>query len=142
MVTDSISTEKKQRNTFPKAEHLCKRSAIDNLFERGGKGFLAYPVKVTYKLVEDDQTVRLLIIAQKKRFKHAVDRNKIKRQLREAYRKQKHELVDFVAKNGLHLHIAMMYIDNKILPHYVVERKIKASLDKMIEKLSNKNGEN
>lgn len=123
-----------RRNTFPKEEHLCGQTAIDMLF-RKGKSFLAFPVKVTYILTTDEVPVRCMVVAPKKKFKHAVDRNLVKRQLREAYRKNKHALFDWVETHQQQLHLSMVFVSDRHIPSHVVERKIKVALDKLLEKL-------
>lgn len=123
-----------RRNTFPKEEHLYGQTAVDMLF-RKGKSFLAFPVKITYQVTTDELPVRCMMVAPKKRFKHAVDRNRVKRQLREAYRKNKHGLIDWSLQHNQQLHIGMVYVADRLIPSNVVERKIKAGLDKLLEKL-------
>lgn len=126
--------EETRPNTFPKKEHLCGESALTYLFKKGSC-FLSYPVKITYMEVEDNEPVRILFVAPKKKFKHAVDRNRVKRQLREAYRKNKHELVDWATNNNKQLHIGMMFVDNQLLPSHVIEKKMKSALAKILEKV-------
>lgn len=123
-----------RRNTFPKEEHLYGQTAVDMLF-RKGKSFLAFPVKVTYLVTTDEMPVRCMVVAPKKKFKHAVDRNRVKRQLREAYRKNKHALVDWATSHEQQLHFSMVYVGDRLMPSSVVERKIKVALEKLQEKL-------
>ncbi len=123
-----------RRNTFPKEEHLYGDSAVDMLF-RKGKSFLAFPVKVTYLVTTDCVPVRCMVVAPKKKFKHAVDRNRVKRQLREAYRKNKHGLFDWAEQHQQQLHFSMVFVSDKLIPSHVVERKIKVALEKLQEKL-------
>lgn len=123
-----------RRNTFPKEEHLFGQSAVDTLF-RKGKTFLAFPVKVTYMVTTDDIPVRCMVVAPKKKFKHAVDRNRVKRQLREVYRKNKHALFDWAEAHQQQLHIGMICVSDRLLPSSVVDRKVKGALDKLLERL-------
>ncbi|MCQ2208380.1 MAG: ribonuclease P protein component [Paludibacteraceae bacterium] len=123
-----------RRNTFPKEEHLYGQTAVDMLF-RKGKSFLAFPVKVTYLVTTDELPVRCMVVAPKKKFKHAVDRNRVKRQLREAYRKNKFGLQDWAVSHEQQLHFSMVYVGDRLMPSNVVERKIKVALEKLLEKL-------
>jgi len=79
------------RETLTKAERLSSTKAIEQLFDRRrteGGTLLAYPCQVLYVPTAEPQS-RVLLTVSKKKFKKAVDRNRIKRLLREAYRKQK-----------------------------------------------------
>ena len=123
-----------RRYTFPKEEHLYGQTAVDTLF-RKGKSFLAFPVKVTFLVTTDEVPVRCMVVAPKKKVKHAVDRNRVKRQLREAYRKNKLELFDWASSHEQQLHFSMVYVGDSLMPSSVVERKIKVALEKLREKL-------
>ena len=86
-----------RRYTFSKAERLCSKKLIERLFSGGNKSFPAFPLRVVYMSLSADESeadVSILISVPKKRFKHAVDRNRVKRQVREAYRLNKHILLD------------------------------------------------
>ena len=92
---------------FPKAEHLCLQRDIDRLFSAGSKAFSVYPVRVVYREFDypgRGPRVQVLLSVAKRRLRHAVSRHRAKRQLREAYRLQKHVLLDALpADKGLHL---------------------------------------
>ena len=78
------------RYTLPKLERLNSRILIEKLFTGGSKSLPAFPLRIVYMPVEGEHlpAVSLLISVPKKRFKRAVKRNRVKRQIREAYRKQ------------------------------------------------------
>jgi ribonuclease P protein component len=123
------------KNTFPKAERLCGKTAIDKLYAEG-KTFLSYPVRIVFRASPKDEVLaRCLITAPKKKFKHATDRNRIKRQIREAYRKNKHDLYQSLEEKDYQLHLAINYIGDKIESTGFVEKKIKAALVKLVEQL-------
>ena len=123
------------KNTFPKAEHLCGKTAIDKLYAEG-KTFLSYPVRIVFRETPKEEVpARCLVNAPKRKFKHATDRNRIKRQIREAYRKNKHELYQSLEEKEYQLHLAITYIGDKIESTGFVEKKIKSALAKLIEKL-------
>ena len=73
---------------FPKSEKLCGEQAVDHLY-KNGKRFVVWPLRVTY-LPVDQAPTQVLIWAPKSLFKHAVDRNRLRRQMREAYRLNKY----------------------------------------------------
>ena len=56
-----------------------------------------------------------MIVAPKRKFHHAVDRNRVRRLTRECYRLRKHTLYDFLQQHGLALVFSMVYIHNEIM---------------------------
>ncbi|EPD29997.1 ribonuclease P protein component [Capnocytophaga granulosa] len=79
-------------NDFPKTERLCNYHSIQALFKEG-KSIKKYPLKLIYLPLDKALTPsQVLISVPKKKLKRAVDRNRIKRLIRESYRKQKHQL--------------------------------------------------
>ena len=77
---------------------------------------------------EDMAAASILISVPKKRFKRAVKRNLVKRQVREAYRKNKHLLLDALASRNKRLIIAFIWLDNHIHSSAEVEEKVKKLL--------------
>ncbi|TCD08241.1 ribonuclease P protein component [Pedobacter frigidisoli] len=78
--------------TFKKEERLCSRKHLDLLF-KNGSSFLLYPFRVSYLFVNEPAAVQVQVVINvpKKRYKRAVDRNLLKRRIREAYRLNKEE---------------------------------------------------
>jgi len=76
--------------TFRKEERLCSRKHLDLLF-KNGSSFLLYPFRVSYLFIDQpaDVPAQVVINVPKKRYKRAVDRNLLKRRIREAYRLNK-----------------------------------------------------
>ncbi len=81
------------RNRFPRTESLKQKRLFDPLF-KGGKRSFQHPLMLIWKEIElpENVSVQIGFLVPKKHFKRAVDRNLIKRRLREAYRLQKHDL--------------------------------------------------
>lgn len=121
------------RNTFPKKERLVGVKRIEHLHTQG-KAFIAYPFRVVFLLVEDESEtvpVRAMVSVSKKKFKKAVDRNRVKRLMREAYRLNKSELIEFVEKKELNLHLAFQYIANEIMPFAEINPRMQKALEKL-----------
>lgn len=112
------------KHTFHKSEKLCGQITIDRLYAHG-KRFVSWPLRVTY-LPCSDQT-QVLIWAPKSLFKHAVDRNHLRRLMREAYRLNKHILTD----KGVHMQIAFNYIDKEQQPYAVIEKAMRKALGRV-----------
>jgi ribonuclease P protein component len=103
--------------TFTKAERLCSQKLIDQLFAGGSASMAAFPLRAIYRLSEQDDPnmvpVSVLISVPKKRFKLAVDRNRMKRQVREAYRRNKQSLWQRLTDAGKHVDLAFICISDE-----------------------------
>ena len=121
--------------TLGKKERLNSKTLIERLFSGGSKSFPAFPLRVVYMSVEPVEEASILISVPKKRFKRAVKRNLVKRQVREAYRKNKHLLLDALASRNKRLIIAFIWLDNHIHSSAEVEEKVKKLLFHIVERL-------
>lgn len=123
---------------FPKSERLHKKKAFAYLFEHGHSirvGVLScfYAFDVPEGLA--DAPVAAAFTVSKRKFKHAVDRNMLKRRMKEAYRLNKHLLIsDIKADSDRRLIILFVYQPRDPLPFKVIE---KATL-KIIRRLQHK----
>lgn len=126
---------KEQRFTFQKKERLCSRNTIQSLFD-GGKSFVKYPFRVTYMPIDNDEEVeaQILISVSKKRFKRAYKRNRLKRLSREAYRLNKHSLIEHLANTNQKIAVAFIYLPSEMLEFSNVEKGIKKALKELIDK--------
>lgn len=111
--------------TFPKAEKLCGQTRIEQLYHHG-KRFVVWPLRVTY-LPTDDTPTEVLIWAPKSLFKHAVDRNRLRRQMREAYRLNKQILAD----TGKTYQIAFNYMEKEKHDYRVIDKAMRRALKRL-----------
>src|SRR5258705_5344321 len=111
--------------TFKKSERLSQKKLIQVLFDKGSSVYL-HPFKVFF-LPSEKPTHQLLISVPKNIFKRAVDRNTIKRRIREGYRLNKTKL-----HSDKFFSIAYIYTAKEILPSPLVHQKIVLSFDKLI----------
>ena len=96
---------------FPKYERICKENDIQSLFEQGA-GFSCYPYRVVFRFFpvgDKPATCRLLLSVSKKRFHHAFKRNRVKRLIREAWRKNKAPLCEICNRDTISLDVALIY---------------------------------
>jgi len=122
-------------HTFKKEERLCNKRLIDELFHNGSS-FLCYPFKVSWLLVEGPQQfpVQIVFSVSKKRYKRAVDRNLVKRRMREAYRLHKEtQLYDLLNSADKKIVLSLGYIGKEIAPYDLIEIKVM----KLLTQLSN-----
>ena len=122
--------------TFPKPEHLCLRGEIEALFSAGSRAMTIYPLRAVYRFVprSNDPAVKVLLSVSKRRFKHAVDRNRAKRQLREAYRHRKAPL--FAALSGdKSLHLGFIWLSDRSIPSAEVDEKVDLLLRRIAERV-------
>lgn len=126
-----------QRNTFKKAERLNSRTLIEKLFAGGNKSMPAFPMRVVYMPVDSEKlpTASILISVPKKRFKRAVKRNLVKRQVREAYRKNKHILTDALEAREMKMALGFIWLDNNLHTTEEVETKMIKLLQLIAERL-------
>lgn len=125
-------------HTFKKEERLCNKKLIDELFHNGSS-FLCYPFKASWLIVEGAQTVpaQVLFAVSKKRYKRAVDRNVLKRRMREAYRLHKLEqLYNFLMQANKHIILSIGYIGKEINEYKLIEKKMQKLLAQLCEGLA------
>jgi len=123
--------------TFSKEERLCSRKYLDLLF-KNGSSFLLYPFRVSYLFVDDASTfpVQVVINVPKRRYKHAVDRNLLKRRIREAYRLQKQEgLYLQLSSNNKILLLSLQFVGKQKYEFAFIEKKLTAALKKLTASL-------
>lgn len=113
--------------TFSKEERIVSNKLIETLFGKGDSlSQTAYPLKAVYfqtSHYEEAAPIQILISVPKKRFKHAVDRNRVKRQIREAYRKNK-ALLEGTVDEGQMLLIAIIWLSDKHYATNEVEKRV------------------
>lgn len=127
---------------FPKSEKLCGQLRIKALYSSGTR-FVAWPMRVTYKPINAPEAQlnsealsvaqqqlnapQTLIWAPKSLFKHAVDRNRMRRVMREAYRLNKAPL------EGRNLQVAFNYIDKEQQPYAVIEKAMRKAIKRIAD---------
>lgn len=120
-----------KRFGFAKGEHLKSRKQIERLFAEG-KSLSVFPVRAVYQFsASAEPGLKAGVSASKRYFKKAVDRNRIKRLLREAYRLQKEALVARAKAAGIEGAIFFLYTDNTIADFETVKTAVGKCLQRM-----------
>lgn len=118
-----------------KPERLNKKKIIEKMFAGGSRSFSIFPLRVVWLPVEKlDAPVSILVSVSKRRFKRAVKRNRVKRQIREAYRLNKTFLLTPLAEKGRRLAIAFIYLSDELMDSALIEEKMKIALVRIAEK--------
>ena len=120
------------RQTFKKEERLTNKKLFEHLFN-AGKSFVISPFRFVWieSKLNSSFPVQLGISVPKKKFSKAVDRNKLKRRIRESYRKNKHPLYEALNKKNQSLALLIIYIHKEELAYADIEKKMVLSLQKV-----------
>lgn len=119
--------------SFGKAYKLCSKLLIDEIFS-SGKMAKAYPFIIRYKTVElpTNTPFQVVISAPKRRFRHAFQRNRIKRVCREVLRKQKHILETPLREKGKQMGLFLIYTGKEELSSQELSHKCEVLFKKII----------
>ncbi|MBL4624815.1 MAG: ribonuclease P protein component [Flavobacteriales bacterium] len=120
------------RSTLAKGEKLSSQKATEFLF-KNGRSFSEFPFRIIHTLAGTGNNfpAQVLISVPKKKFKKAVDRNRIKRQISAAYRLNKQELYDQIKTLDKGLSLAIIYTSTKEEPYSNISAKIILSLQRL-----------
>jgi len=126
-----------RKYTFPKEEHLCSKKRIEQLFNRKNPSLGVYPLRLTWVAAPARTAAppQVLITVPKRAFKRAVDRNRLKRLVREAYRLNKHRLTE--AENGHPVELlGILYTGKEKSELPLVEKKLISGLNRLLAESS------
>lgn len=119
--------------TFSKRERIVSQKLIEQLFSKGSsQSMSAFPLRIVYMQKErDGEPLQVLVSVSKRHFKHAVDRNRVKRQIREAYRLHKHLLAQRIPE-GISIALAFIWLSDE----HCDSRRIEKSVSRLMEKVA------
>ena len=127
--------------SLPQSERINSKKTINRLFKGGGsKAMTASPLRVVYMADRRNEDTRepmaqMMVSVPKRYFKRAVKRNRIKRQVREAYRLNKQLLVrTLAAQDGPTVYMCFIWTSDRMLTTQEVERRMKNLLTRLSEK--------
>ncbi len=122
--------------TFGKSERLSYKSAIEDLFHKGS-GIPCYPLRIVWLAREGEEGCkpRILVSVPARTFRKAVDRNLLKRRMREAYRRNNIRLSGRLPFSNRQVDIAFLYIAKEICSYHDIEKGIISGLDAVAERV-------
>lgn len=122
--------------TFKKAEKLCSIKDIELLYKQGSSKTF-YPLKIFWRenKFESKYPARVLITVPKRLYKRAVDRNLMKRRIREAYRHAKPNFYTELLNKELQLDVLIMYVGKEKEDFTVVQKSLEGAIKKLTEQL-------
>ena len=126
---------KQGEHTLPWSERLRGKKTTDALFNgSGGRALTAFPLRMVYMNVaraDGEPAAQMLVSVAKRRLRHAVDRNRVKRQVREAYRLNKDKLHISGTDKAL---IAFIYLDDKLHDSRYIAARVARLLQRLGER--------
>lgn len=127
-----------------KRERICGRTLLEKLFTGGkSKSFSVFPLRVVYLLTDQpdvdlqhEAPVKMMVSVSKRHFKRAVKRNRVKRQVREAYRLNKEIVVSSMADSpNRQLLLGFIWMSDELHDTDTVERSMQVLLKRVADKL-------
>lgn len=125
-----------ERFTLSKEERICSKKLINELFTGNGRSMTAFPLRVVFMkrtIVDDQPRAAMLVSVPKRYFKHAVDRNRVKRQVREAFRRNKSIITQNLTDDHESVAMAFVWLTNEKYPSSEVENRMVRLLTRISE---------
>lgn len=125
-----------ERFTLSKEERICSKKLINELFTGNGRSMTAFPLRVVFMkrtIVDDQPRAAMLVSVPKRYFKHAVDRNRVKRQVREAFRRNKSIITQNLTDDHDAVAMAFVWLTNEKNPSSEVENRMVRLLTRISE---------
>lgn len=125
-----------ERFTLSKEERICSKKLINELFTGNGRSMTAFPLRVVFMkrtIVDEQPRAAMLVSVPKRYFKHAVDRNRVKRQVREAFRRNKSIITQNLTDDHEAVAMAFVWLTNEKYPSSEVENRMVRLLTRISE---------
>lgn len=125
-----------ERFTLSKEERICSKKLINELFSGNGRSMTAFPLRVVFMkrtIVDDQPRAAMLVSVPKRYFKHAVDRNRVKRQVREAFRRNKSIITQNLTDDHEAVAMAFVWLTDEKFPSSEVENRMVRLLTRISE---------
>lgn len=126
----------KPRKKIFKAERLKSRKAIQRLFSGQSPSFAQYPVRLIFleREVEGGVPVSITVSVPKRKFPKAVDRNRIRRQVKETWRLNKHRLYKKLPPDSPGFDFVLLYVAREPVPFAQIEQAVQVMIRRFLKK--------
>ncbi len=124
--------------SFNKAERLCSKTLINNLFSKGNRVITQFPFRVLWQFIPNNPEqypAQVMFSVGKRNFPNAVHRNRIKRQMRELYRIRKHLLYQLLEQKQKSLVISITFQGKSIMQHEELKQAFEQTFQKIITQI-------
>jgi len=117
-------------------ERIKHRKIIEEIFSKGSTVYKDF-IRINYIKADfkDGKIAKVAFSVPKKKFKRAYKRNRLKRVMREVYRKNKPEFYDILSNKSIKIALLFVYLDDEIKDYDIIEKTMKSALDKLVKKL-------
>lgn len=125
-----------ERFTLSKEERICSKKLINELFTGNGRSMTAFPLRVVFMkrtIIDDQPRAAMLVSVPKRYFKHAVDRNRVKRQVREAFRRNKSIIIQNLTDDHEAVAMVFVWLTDEKFPSSEVENRMVRLLTRISE---------
>ncbi|MDJ1502362.1 ribonuclease P protein component [Xanthocytophaga agilis] len=121
-----------KNQNLPKAERLCSKKIIEELFQKGSSVYL-YPFRIQYLPRTDEEITypQIFFSISKRNFKRSNKRNLIRRRLKEIYRHHKYEWLSATPPSVFPAYLSVIYVSKEILPSDILSKKFNAVWKKL-----------
>lgn len=123
--------------TFRKQERLCSRRLREQLFKEG-KHFTVFPLKVHWMFVHDPLVTapaQVMLATSKRKLHHAVQRNRVRRLMRECYRSHKGQIYDWLQQRQCQLVVSINYIHTEVVDYHKMYGKFGIATTQLLQQL-------
>lgn len=119
---------------FSRKEHLKSRKSIQKLFT-SGRYIKAFPLRIQYSILsdreKDSSRIQAAFVVSKRNFKLAVDRNRIKRLMIEAFRLNKQLLLKELESSNRSIHLMVIYANNTEKEYHQIDKSMQKGIKKL-----------
>ena len=125
-----------ERFTLSKEERICSKKLINELFTGNGRSMTAFPLRVVFMkrtIVDEQPRAAMLVSVPERYFKHAVDRNRVKRQVRDAFRRNKSIITQNLTDDHDAVAMAFVWLTDEKFPSSEVENRMVRLLTRISE---------
>jgi ribonuclease P protein component len=124
--------------SFNKAERLCSKTLINNLFSKGNRVSTQFPFRVLWQFIPgkpEKFPAQIMFSVGKRNFPKAVYRNRIKRQMRELYRNKKHLLYHLLEQKQKNMVLSITFQGKVIMQHEELNQAFEQVFQKIINQI-------